>query len=56
MNERVRQLKHRLNVLTYPICVEKARLVMESYLQNDGDPTILRRAKATAHYLDTGYL
>jgi len=52
MNERVRRLKQRLNVPTYPICVEKARLVMESYLQNDSDTAILRRAKATAHYLD----
>ena len=52
MNERVRRLKQRLNPLTYPICVEKARLVMESYLQNEGDSAILRRAKATAHYLD----
>jgi len=36
----------------YPICVEKARLVMESYKQTEGEPTIVRRAKATAHYLD----
>lgn len=36
----------------YPICVEKAQLVMASYKQTEGEPTILRRAKATAHYLD----
>lgn len=52
MNERVRRLKQRLNTETYPICVEKARLVMEAYQQSEGDPAILRRAKATAHYLD----
>ena len=52
MNQRVKRLKDRLNVVKYPICVEKARLVMEIYNQAEGEPAILRRAKATAHYLD----
>ncbi len=52
MNERIRRLRQRLDVDEYPICVEKARLVMEAYRQAEGDPAILRRAKATAHYLD----
>ena len=52
MNPRVQILKQRLVVEKYPICVEKARLVMESYRQTEGEPQILRRAKATAHYLD----
>ena len=52
MNERVRRLKASLQVEKYPICVEKARLVMESYRQTGGLPQIVRRAKATAHYLD----
>jgi len=52
MNQRVAELKRRLQVEQYPICVEKARLVMESYRQTEGEPAILRRAKATAHYLD----
>jgi len=52
MNQRVKKLKERLQVGKYPICVEKARLVMESYRQTEGEPQILRRAKATANYLD----
>lgn len=52
MNERVQRLKKRLELERYPLCVEKARLVMESYRQTEGEPTIIRRAKATAHYLD----
>ncbi|RJX26975.1 MAG: formate C-acetyltransferase [Dethiobacter sp.] len=52
MNERVRKLKERLQVDKYPICVEKSLLVMESYRQTEGEPEIIRRAKATANYLD----
>jgi pyruvate-formate lyase len=52
MNDRVKRLRQRLETDTYPICVEKARLVMEAYRQAEGDPAILRRAKATAYYLD----
>jgi pyruvate-formate lyase len=52
MNQRIRKLKERLNVLEYPICIEKASLVMESYRQTEGEPQVVRRAKATAHYLD----
>lgn len=52
MNQRVKKLKEGLRVEKYPMCVEKARLVMESYRQTEGEAAILRRAKATAHYLD----
>jgi pyruvate formate-lyase/glycerol dehydratase family glycyl radical enzyme len=52
MNERVERLKQSLQLEEYPICVEKARLIMESYRQTEGEPQIVRRAKATAHYLD----
>ena len=52
MNRRIQRLKQSLDVTEYPICVEKARLVMEAYQQAEGDPAIIRRAKATAHYLD----
>jgi formate C-acetyltransferase len=52
MNRRIQRLKQRLDTDVYPICVEKACLVMEAYRQSEGDPAILRRAKATAHYLD----
>ena len=52
MNQRIQRLKQRLLVEKYPICVEKSLLVMESFRQTEGEPQILRRAKATAHYLD----
>ena len=52
MNERVQRLRDRLQVEKYPLCVEKARLIMESYQQTEGLPQIMRRAIATAHYLD----
>jgi len=52
VNQKVKKLKESLRLEKYPICVEKARLVMDSYRQTEGKPAILRRAKATAHYLD----
>jgi formate C-acetyltransferase len=42
----------KLNIKRFPISVEKAQLVVESLRQTEGEPQILRRAKATAHYLD----
>lgn len=52
VSARVRLLREALRVDRYPICIEKARLVMASYRQTEGEPTIVRRAKAIAHYLD----
>lgn len=52
MNERVRRLRDVLTVSEYPICIEKAVLVMDSFRQTIGEPEIVRRAKATAAYLD----
>lgn len=34
------------------LCVEKKRLYTEVFRQTEGEPEILRRAKALAHYLD----
>jgi formate C-acetyltransferase len=42
----------KLDVKKFPICVEKARLVVESLKTTEGEPQILRRAKATADFLD----
>lgn len=52
MNSRVKRLYERLRVDKFPIVSEKAGLIMDSYIQNEGLPTIVRRAIATAHYLD----
>jgi formate C-acetyltransferase len=34
------------------LCLDRARLYTESYKQTEGEPTILRRAKALAHILE----
>ena len=52
MNTRVQKLKDRLMVSRYPVCAEKARLIVESLQRTEGEPQIVRRAKATAYYLD----
>ena len=35
------------------LCLERARLYTESYRQTEGEPTIIRRAKALAHILES---
>lgn len=52
MNERIKRLKSRLTPNKYPICIEKIKFITESLQQTEGEPAILRRAKAIAHYLD----
>ena len=52
MRSRVNRLREKLFVNEYPICIEKACLVMESFRQTLGEPEIIRRAKATAYFLD----
>ena len=34
------------------LCLERARLITQSYKETDGEPVILRRAKALVHILD----
>ena len=52
MNERIKRLRERLRVDHFQICVEKAALVVESLRDTEGEPEILRRARATANFLD----
>ena len=49
--ERTNILNSRMRGIKPAICVERARLVTESYTQTEGQPTILRRAKALAYIL-----
>ncbi|CAG0946075.1 formate C-acetyltransferase [Anaerolineae bacterium] len=49
---RIQKLRERLFVDKYPVCIEKIRLVTESYKQTEGEPQIIRRAKALANVLD----
>ncbi len=50
--ERVRQSDRMPYRPEVKLCLERARLVTESYRQTEGQPIVLRRAKALAHYLD----
>lgn len=50
--ERIKRMQEALKVDKYPFCAEKAKYVIESWRENEGLPSILRRAKATANYLD----
>jgi pyruvate formate-lyase/glycerol dehydratase family glycyl radical enzyme len=36
----------------FPLCIEKARLITESYKQTEGEPAIIRYAKAYSHMLE----
>ncbi len=36
----------------FPLCIEKARLITESYQQTEGEPPILRHAQAFSHMLE----
>ena len=52
MNERITRLLESIKVDRYPLCIEKSRLMTESFRKTDGEPMILRRARALAHILD----
>lgn len=49
---RIQRLRERLFVDAYPVCIEKIRLLTESYKQTESEPQIIRRAKALANVLD----
>ena len=49
MNQRIQKLRDRLYVEKYPLSIEKIRLVTETFRQTEGEPQILRRAKALAN-------
>lgn len=52
MNSRIEKLRGMIDVEKYPLCIEKGRLLTESFKETEGEPQILRRAKALAHILD----
>ncbi|NLX64217.1 MAG: glycyl radical protein [Clostridiaceae bacterium] len=49
--ERTKKLNEAMRAVKPEICVERARLVTESYKQTEGAPYILRRAHALSHIL-----
>jgi pyruvate formate-lyase/glycerol dehydratase family glycyl radical enzyme len=52
-NERIERLRERLFVDQYPLSFQKIRLMTDSLKQTEGEPQILRRAKALANVLDS---
>jgi pyruvate formate-lyase/glycerol dehydratase family glycyl radical enzyme len=48
MSERIEKLRSLLSVDKIPLCIEKARIVTESYKQTEGEPAVIRHAKAQA--------
>ena len=52
-NERIERLRERLFVDQYPLSFQKIRLMTDSLKQTEGEPLILRRAKALANVLDS---
>ncbi len=49
---RTKKLNNRMRNQKPAVCVERARLVTESYKMTEGEPEILRRAKALAYILE----
>ncbi len=52
MNQRIEKLREGLHVEIYPVSLQQARLVTESYKQTEGEPEVIRRSKALANILD----
>lgn len=52
VSKRIKNLKELLFKNKREISLERARLYTESYKKTEGQPTIIRRAKATAHILN----
>lgn len=52
MSVRTERLLKSIKVAKYPLCIEKSRLITESFKNTDGEPMVVRRAKALAHVLD----
>jgi pyruvate formate-lyase/glycerol dehydratase family glycyl radical enzyme len=52
MNERINNLKNQLFRNKREISLERALLYKESYKNTEGEPTIIRRAKASAYIMD----
>ena len=52
MNERIEQLKQIIRPDKYTICTELARLITESWKETEGEPDVIRVAKAQANVLN----
>ncbi|MBN1458994.1 MAG: formate C-acetyltransferase [Armatimonadetes bacterium] len=52
MNDRINKLRERVLVDEYPLCIEKACIVIDSFKRTEGQPKLLAAANAFAEYLD----
>lgn len=52
MTDRIKRMQAALKGEKFVFCAEKAKLVIESWKKHEGLPSILKRAHATADYLD----
>ncbi len=52
MSQRIEKLKETILVDKFPLCMEKSRIWTESFKNTEGEPQIIRRAKAFASVLD----
>jgi len=52
MNSRIEKLRKALHVDKYPLSLEKARLWTESFKESEGEPMVMRRAKALVNILE----
>ena len=50
--KRTEKLLSKVRRKAFPLCTEKARLITESYRKTEGEPPIIRYAKAFAHMLE----
>jgi pyruvate formate-lyase/glycerol dehydratase family glycyl radical enzyme len=50
--ERTDRLNHRIRSVRPSVCLERARIVTESYAQTEGQPPVLRRARALKAVLE----
>jgi len=50
--ERISKIKEELVSIAPSVCVDRARLITESYMENEADPVVLKRAKCLAKILN----
>ncbi|MFC1821052.1 pyruvate formate lyase family protein, partial [Thermodesulfobacteriota bacterium] len=48
MSERIERLKEKVLPQTHTICATQARLITDSLIETEGDPDVIRTAKAQA--------
>jgi formate C-acetyltransferase len=50
--KRIKNLQAKIVRERFPLCTDKVRLILEAYKMTEGEPEVIRQAKAVAHVLD----